>query len=406
MKVFPPLIQAIQTILEKVFIEGRPADRALEAVLKSNRKLGSRDRRFVAEAVYECARWSRRLALAAQNAGLNRPGIRDELLVYGVVKGWAAFADLNPDQVALLKKSYEDLQSAPRAIRESLPDDIDAIGSQELGPAWDKELAALNIQAPVDLRINLNRADRKEVQARLQDEGIQTQAPEGFPDALTLSERKNVFTTKCFAEGLFEVQDRSSQKVAPFLKPEGASRVIDACAGAGGKSLHLASLMNNRGKIISLDITEWKLKELEQRARRGRFSNIETRLIDSTKVIKRLDQSADRVLLDVPCSGLGVLRRNPASKLRLTASEIERLRVLQKEILSSYCRMVKVGGYLVYATCSLLPSENLAQVESFLQAQGGEWDLQDHWSAMPSALNGDGFFAARLVRTAAKAQES
>jgi 16S rRNA (cytosine967-C5)-methyltransferase len=398
-KVFAPLVQAAQLSLEKIFVEGRPTDRALEGVFKYHRKLGSRDRRFIAEAVYECARWSRRLGAAAAAAGIHREGIRDELLVFGALKDWE-FAELSVADRAQLVAAYDALKTAPRAIRESLPDDIDALGARELGARWDKELAALNTQAPVDLRVNLKLTNLKDLGLRLADEDIQTLAVPGFPDALTLQERKNVSTTKTFQDGFFEVQDRSSQKVAPFLKAEGLAFVIDACAGAGGKSLHLASLMQGRGKILSLDISDWKLKELAVRAQRGKFANIETRLIDSPAVIQKLENSADRVLLDVPCSGLGVLRRNPGSKLRLDLAEIEKLRSLQQEILGSYSRMVKTGGYLVYATCSLLPSENLAQVEKFLQNSGGDWDLEEHWSALPSAQNGDGFFAARLVRRA------
>lgn len=401
MKIFPPLVQAVQTALQKILLEGRVADRALEGLFKSQRKLGSRDRKFVAESVYECVRWTRRLKATAEHAGVHRPQYCDELLVYGFEQGWNDWAGLSTEEIQKLKTAATAQAQWPRAVRESINDEIDAAAASELGAAWDQELHALNEQAPVDLRVNRHRIALGELRRKLQDEGIATEELAGFADALTLRERKNVFSIPIFKEGFFEVQDRSSQRVAPFAKPEGAARIIDACAGAGGKTLHLASLMKNRGKIISLDIFDWKLKELEVRARRGRFSNIETRLIDSAKVIKRLDQSADRVLLDVPCSGLGVIRRNPDAKMRLEAAELERLRILQAEILGSYSRMVKVGGYLVYATCSVLPSENLRQVENFLQSQGAHWDLEEHWSALPSERNGDGFFAARLKRKSA-----
>lgn len=401
MKVFPPLLQAAQGALEKIFAEGRPADRAVEGVLKTHRKFGGRDRRFVAETVYECVRWSRRLAAIARLAEVRREGWRDELLVYGALEGWEDFADLTADETARVRAAGDEVaRTAPRAVRESIPDDVDALAAAELGDAWDAELEALNAPAPVDLRVNRNRATLKELRARLNDEGVETDPVDGFPDALTLRQRKNVFITPSFREGLFEVQDRSSQRVAPFMKLEGAARIIDACAGAGGKTLHIASLMGNRGKIVAMDVTEWKLKELEERVRRGRFSNIETRLIDSTKVVKRQEESADRVLLDVPCSGLGVLRRNPGSKLRLDRAEIERLWGLQAEILGSYSRMVKPGGFLIYATCSILPSENRGQVDRFLASEAGAaFTFEEDWSALPSRGNGDGFYVARLLKS-------
>ncbi|MBX3019055.1 MAG: methyltransferase domain-containing protein [Bdellovibrionaceae bacterium] len=401
MRIFPPLVQAAQLALNKIFIEGRPADRAVEGILKNNRKLGSRDRRFVAETVYECVRWSRRLQAIAMDADVHREGWSDELLIYGILEEWEDFADLDEEDYERVAEAAQEVVNAPRAVRESIPDDIDEIGAIELGDAWDKELEALNETAPVDLRLNRNRATLKELRSRLNDEGIETDPVDGYPDALTLRERKNVFITNAYKEGLFEVQDRSSQMVAPFMKLEGASRVIDACAGAGGKTLHIASLMENRGRIISMDITDWKLKELDLRARRGKFSTIETRLIDTTKVIKRQEASADRVLLDVPCTGLGVLRRNPGSKLRLNRAEVERLWGLQAEILGSYSRMVKPGGYLIYATCSILPSENRGQVDKFLASPAGaSFEFEEDWSQLPSRGNGDGFYVSRMKRKA------
>lgn len=216
-------------------------------------------------------------------------------------------------------------------------------------------------------------------------------------ETLVLVERKNVFSTKAFQLGFFEVQDWSSQQVAPMLDVAPGMRVIDACAGAGGKTLHLAALMKNKGKILALDIYEWKLKELRTRASRNGVDIIEVKVIEGQKTIKRLESSADRVLLDVPCSGLGVLRRNPDSKWKLSIEEIERLSLLQQEILTSYARMVKVGGKLVYSTCSILPSENERQVLSFLE-KNPEFVLIKQKVFMPQDHNSDGFYMAQLER--------
>jgi 16S rRNA (cytosine967-C5)-methyltransferase len=215
---------------------------------------------------------------------------------------------------------------------------------------------------------------------------------------LKLKERRNVFTTEAFKNGLFEVQDGASQQVAPLLDVHPGMRVIDACAGAGGKTLHLAALLGNKGKIIALDVHARKLEELRKRCSRAGVDVVETRLIESAKTIKRLEKSADRVLLDVPCSGLGVLRRNPDTKWKISPEEITHLKALQAEILATYSNMVIDGGRLVYATCSCLPSENERQVESFLAANPGKWRLVEERKFAPGENGYDGFYAAALIR--------
>ena len=186
--------------------------------------------------------------------------------------------------------------------------------------------------------------------------------------------------------------------VAPFLDVAPGMRVVDACAGAGGKTLHLAALMRNKGTIIALDIHKWRLDELRRRATRNSADNIKTQVIDDPKVIKRLHDTADRVLLDVPCSGLGVVRRNPDTKWKLKAEELNRLRETQADLLRRYSRITKVGGKLVYATCSVLPSENENQVRSFLKENEEAWELEKELSLRPDRDGFDGFFAARLKR--------
>jgi 16S rRNA (cytosine967-C5)-methyltransferase len=178
-------------------------------------------------------------------------------------------------------------------------------------------------------------------------------------------------------------------------------RVIDACAGAGGKTLHLAALMRNRGRILALDTDETKLNELRRRARRAGVSDIvESRQITSSKVIKRLANSADRVLLDVPCSGLGTLRRNPDAKWKLSPESLDQVRTLQQDILSGYAQMLKPGGLLVYATCSILPSENQAQVARFLESRGDGFETVGERLLLPSA-GFDGFYMGKIRRKAA-----
>src|SRR5690606_15110676 len=257
-----------------------------------------------------------------------------------------------------------------RKFKESIPDWLDELGEKELGKAvWTKEIAALNEQADVILRVNTLKTTKEKLQSELFDIDIETEFIKDYPHALKLKERTNVFTTEAFQNGLFEVQDASSQLVAEFLNVQPGMRVVDACAGAGGKALHLASLMENKGQIIAMDIYDNKLKELKRRAKRNGAHNIEPRHIDSTKVIKKLYDKADRVLIDAPCSGLGILRRNPDAKWKLQPEFLENIKKTQQEILQQYSRMVKPGGQMVYATCSILPSENKKQVETFLTSE-------------------------------------
>ncbi|HER40244.1 MAG TPA: methyltransferase domain-containing protein, partial [Salinimicrobium catena] len=284
--------------------------------------------------------------------------------------------------------------------RESVPDWLDEMGVKELGEeVWEKEIHALNQQAPVVLRTNTLKTTREKLQQELQKEGIETEFIKGYPDALQLKERANVFKTEAFKNGFFEVQDASSQLVAEFLEVEPGMRVVDTCAGAGGKTLHLAALMDNKGQLIATDIYANKLKELKRRARRAGAHNIEPRAIDSSKVVKKLYGSADRVLIDAPCSGLGVLSRNPDAKWKLQPEFIETIKQTQEEILKTYSKMVKDGGKMVYATCSVLPSENQEQVEKFLNSEEGKnFSLKEEKKILSSETGYDGFYMALLEK--------
>ena len=218
-----------------------------------------------------------------------------------------------------------------------------------------------------------------------------------FENALQLRKRQNIFTTSLFKDGLFEIQDAGSQLIAPFLNVEPGQKVIDACAGAGGKTLHLAAIMQNKGKIIAMDVEEWKLDNLRKRAKRAGVSNIEARLITGEKTISQLRNSADRLLLDVPCTGTGVIKRNPDTKWKLSKVVIEKTKQLQYTILKNYSTMVKPGGFLVYATCSILPSENELQVQKFIAEQGDIFELIKDKTLLPSESY-DGFYMALIKK--------
>jgi len=396
MKLYRNLSEAVIQGLESIFTEHKYADKVIEKILKSNPKWGARDRRFIAETIYDIVRWHR---LFKEISDAQDDDFWRLLGVWCLWNNtefpdWEEFAGLSRKKI---EANYEKLKDV-RKIRESIPDWLDELGEKELGSEWDKELAALNEEAKVVLRVNTLKVSRKELQEQLEDlENIQTEAPADFPDALILEQRQNIFTRQQFKDGLFEVQDAGSQAIAPFLRVEQGQRVVDACAGGGGKTLHLAALMNNKGRIIAMDTEAWKLDELKKRARRAGVGNIEPRVIESSKTIKRLENSADRLLLDVPCSGLGVIKRNPDAKWKLTPEFIERVKELQQHILVDYSTMLKKGGLMVYSTCSLLPSENEKQVETFLASRQDSFELIEQKWLKPSE-GFDGFYMALIKR--------
>ncbi len=396
MKLYRNLCEAVVNGLELIFTEKKYADKVIEKILKSNPKWGARDRRFIAETIYDIVRWYR-LFIEITGAEENDYW---KLLAVWCLWNKAEFPDWEELKGVNRKKileAYEQNKSI-RKIRESIPDWLDELGEKELGSNWGKELSALNEEAKVVLRVNTLKISRKELQKQLEEiESIQTEAPLTLPDALLLEERQNIFTRQQFKDGLFEVQDGGSQQIAPYLQVMPGMRVIDACAGAGGKTLHLASLMQNKGRIIALDTEEWKLEELKKRGRRAGVANVETRLIDSSKTIKRLEKSADRLLLDVPCSGMGVLKRNPDAKWKLSIDFIDRVKEQQQNILADYSNMLKPGGLMVYSTCSLFPSENEKQVATFLEKKNSGFELLEQKNILPSE-GFDGFYMALIKR--------
>lgn len=398
-----PLWDAILFSLGEIFRGGWPADKVIQRQMKANRKWGSHDRRLFAESVYDLVRWWRKILFALEVEWPESDHWVDDApaVLARAVAFWMALNDVTPSkgiEVSDVSKALArwNLNEGPRAVRSSLPNWLDEWGFQQFGSQWEEILPGLNSTAPVYLRTNLLKTNPKTLLERLRSEGFSVE-PESEA-ALRLGQRGNVFVSEVFKKGWFEIQDLHSQEVAKALQVEPGLRVIDACAGGGGKSLHLAALMGNKGKIISMDVVERKLEQLRERATRAGASIIETKLIDSTKVIKRLEESADRVLLDVPCSGLGVLRRNPDAKWKLKPEEIANLRGLQADILNRYSKMCRKNGILVYATCSIMPDENEKQIESFLSQHGTEFECLEQ-RTLPLEIDGaDGFFIARLKR--------
>ncbi|MCE2741195.1 MAG: RsmB/NOP family class I SAM-dependent RNA methyltransferase [Sphingobacteriales bacterium] len=402
MKFHLNLLRAVNRAIFQIFEEGRYADKALEKILRSNNLWGARDRAFIAENTYDMVRYWRLIRTVAEleTHELNETNLFTLFGTWQVLKGvalpkWEEFKNVDEKKI---HHNYKQIKTQ-RKLVHSLPDWLDDLGWAELGKQWNKEVEALNEAAPVVLRVNTLKIAKPDLVKSLSEKGIMTQPVQGCKDALLLKQRQNLFITPEFKAGYFEVQDASSQLVAEFLQIEPGMRIIDACAGAGGKSLHMAAISQNKGRILSLDTEQWKLDEAKKRARRAGVSNLDTRLIEGSKTIKKLYDTADRLLLDVPCSGLGVIKRNPDAKWKLSLEFIQKVKAEQAEILEEYAKIVKVGGKLVYATCSILPSENQLQVDAFL-AKHTNYELEDARVVLPSESGFDGFFMARLKRKA------
>ena len=392
------LLIGIHDALEETFFQDKKyADKVLERLLKAHKKWGSADRQVVSEIFYDIVRWKKRLEYY-MGEGTKPSNIYNLILAYLLWKKvkYKKFDEFDGIKTGGILSKLDKKTFPTKAIEHSVPDWLAGLFEKELGAKWEKEMSALNEQAPVILRANSLKISAENLVKILKEEGVNSFVLRGYPDAVQLEEKKNVFLTSAFKEGFFEVQDASSQKIAELLDVKEGMRVVDACAGAGGKTLHIAALMKNKGQIIALDIYEWKLAELKRRAKRAGAFNIETRFIEDNKVIKRLHNTADRLLIDAPCSGLGVLKRNPDSKWKIDEDFINRIKTEQENILQNYSKILKKGGKMVYATCSILPSENGEQVRKFL-AENAEFALVKEESIMPSD-GYDGFYMALIER--------
>ncbi|MHB1197093.1 MAG: RsmB/NOP family class I SAM-dependent RNA methyltransferase [Lutibacter sp.] len=400
MRLHRNLVFTVIDSVKSIFNEGEYADKAVEKALKRDARWGARDRKFVAETIYEMVRWKRLYnEIAGTKEHYTTENVWKNFSVWAILKGvkLPEWNQLQGVPERRIKGKFDELQKV-RVFKESIPDWLDDMGVKELGEAqWTKEIHKLNEQADVILRANTLKTTKANLQKKLMDEGIDTEFIQGYNDALKLVERANVFKTEVFKLGFFEVQDASSQLVAEYLDVKPGMRVVDTCAGAGGKSLHLAALMENKGQIISTDIYESKLRKLKIRTRRAGVFNITTKEIDSPKVMKKMKGTADRVLIDAPCSGIGVLRRNPDSKWKLEPEFVENIIKTQAEILENYSQLVKPGGKLVYATCSIFPSENEKQVHGFLKNHP-EFQFEKEHKVSPAKSGFDGFYMALMKR--------
>lgn len=423
-------LQHIERILVEVLKFTGPADNTLSRYFRAHAQLGHRERGVIAEAVFTVLRNKLEFAQYAESGSGNQ--IRRLNLL-----GLAASAGremvepfLNPLEKEWLERlTHIDRASLSASVRANLPEwimrEIEVRFPGQEGIVECEALAeALLAPAQLDLRVNTMKTDRAAMLVALHDAGPTAYAcePTPFsPNGIRLLRKPALSKLNLFTEGKFEVQDEGSQLLCHLLAPKRGEMVVDFCAGAGGKTLALGAMMRSTGRLYALDISEKRLASFKPRQARSGLSNVHPILIDSENDIKvkRLAGKIDRVLVDAPCSGLGTLRRNPDLKWRQTPESVAELNRKQQSILTSAARLIKPGGRLVYATCSILHAENQAIVEAFLAAHPQfslkparlvleeqkipltlQDDVGDWFELLPHRHQTDGFFAAVLERAA------
>ncbi|MBF0168812.1 MAG: RsmB/NOP family class I SAM-dependent RNA methyltransferase [Alphaproteobacteria bacterium] len=414
-------LEAVMELLAAVEGSPRPADGVVAAWFRDRRFIGSKDRKAIHERLYDLMRrrahlgwWLSRLQLA------DSP--RARLLAHLALADHAKIDLLNvlfdgekfhPTRLSsderkwttALEKERLDHAEMPDWVKYEYPEWLDQKFRARFGERFAEEMRALLLPARLDLRVNALKATREEAIAALALEGITATPTDLSPWGLRLPERVNLMASKVFKDGLVEVQDEGSQLVAQLVDAQPGMVVCDFCAGAGGKTLALASMMNNKGRLVACDVSEGRLLRSADRLKRAGVHNVTRHVLDAqgAKWLKRQAGSFDRVLVDAPCTGTGTWRRNPDAKWKLTPEDLSELTVKQAEILERASRLVKPGGRLVYVTCSLLAEENDMQIEAFLEKMPG-FRLepiepgQDYLRLSPLGHGTDGFFAARLLR--------
>lgn len=409
-------------LLDLIERDPRPADAVANHFFRTRRFIGGGDRRAVSALVWGVLRTRRhlgwwldychapqtpRLLLAVQALF---SGQTPNKIATAFVSGRYGPPPLEAEEMAVLNKlSTRTLEhpDMPEAVKFEVPDWILPHLRAQFGQTLAAEMHAMNEPAPLDLRVNLLKTDQASAMRALAAEGLMAQATSYSPWGLRLKNRQSVTSGKAFQDGLVEIQDEGSQLIALALDAKPGMRVVDFCAGAGGKTLAIAMGMDNKGHIVACDVSETRLEGAIKRLRRAGVHNAERHLLTpGDKWTKRQAEKFDRVLVDAPCTGTGTWRRNPDARTRLTAQDLDELVAKQAGILDQAQRLVKPGGKLVYATCSVLSNENEAQIDAFLARHPGFTLLpletpeplqgQPFLRLSPAQHGTDGFFAAVL----------
>lgn len=419
------------TSLNSAWMRGEraPADAVLAQYFRERRYIGAKDRGAIAELIYYILRHGATLEwwLEKPNPKGGPRGIVILALVFlrqahiANISEWFDGSEHCPDMLSETERTMIALYAGktlihgtlPEAARLNYPDWMETRLHKLFGDKLYLAMEALNKEAPVDIRVNTLKATRPQVMEALTAEGFAPALTPYAPHGIRLSKRGALFATEAFRRGWFEMQDEGSQLVCALVNAAAKQKVIDFCAGAGGKTLAIAASMQNKGRILAWDTSDARLSQLPKRLKRAGVDNVQTRTLtsESDPFVKRHKDSADWVLLDVPCTGTGTWRRNPDLKWRTEEKDLSEMTAIQKRILESASRLTHKGGRLVYATCSLFEEENERQIQDFLAAHE-EFALEPitHASIPLSAVKEgclrlnphqhetDGFFAAVLKR--------
>ena len=416
MRLPPAIITNTEEVLRDILRFTGPADSTLSRYFREHPKLGSRERGAVAEAIYSILR-NKSVYTSFAESG-NGPTMR-RLTLLGLADavGADALGGLSEEETAWLERTSQiDRTLLPTAMQANLPQWLfDKFVARDGEAGALRLAAALNAPAPLDLRVNVIKATLDDVVKGLAEAPILAETTPYSSVGLRVLKKPALQNLPLFKNGLIEVQDEGSQLLAQIVGAKRGEMVVDFCAGAGGKTLALGAAMRNTGRLYAFDISEKRLAKLKPRLARSGLSNVHPVLIahENDAKIKRLAGKIDRVLVDAPCSGLGTLRRNPDVKWRQTLQGVAELNVKQASILAGAARLVKNGGRLVYATCSLLEEENEAIVSAFLAThvefslipmqqilveQRIDLTMPTYLKLSPDLHQTDGFFAAVLER--------
>jgi 16S rRNA (cytosine967-C5)-methyltransferase len=413
MELTQPLMQLATQALDLVLDFKRPADAELSAFFREHKKLGQRDRAFVAEAVFGVLRRYRYLSVVVPAANPRTLIIAWLIKVRGMS---GAMLELFAKTELVSHIRGARTNELPLGVAAELPDWVVEKLRESMSDTAILALGrALQQPAPLDVRVNLIKSSREAVLARLQAEGHEVEATPYSPWGIRFKDHPAINRHPLFLDGSLEVQDEGSQLLALLLGARRGEMVCDFCAGAGGKTLAIGAMMASTGRLYAFDVAEKRLAKLKPRLARSGLSNVMPQLLasETDTRVKRLAGKLDRVLVDAPCSGLGTLRRNPDLKFRQSPESVAQLKYKQASILRAAAKLLKPGGRLVYATCSLLPEENEAIVEALL-ADGGftplpvnellaqlkiPLDTGSMLKLSPASHGTDGFFAAVLVKS-------
>ncbi len=401
-------------ILNEIFNSKAGADRILERFFRKNR-WGPAERAAVGDAVFGVLRHKRRLDALFAEISRDAPGFKElAACAMADAQGWSPqrLAEISGQPLTGIGEAFTPQAQLDPARRHSLPDWLWNEFENQWGATESQELARSLNDKPVDIRVNRRLAARDAVRERLAAVGIDSEPTPYSVDGLRISGRHSLTETASFKAGEFEIQDEGSQLLSPLLRPRPGAVIIDLCAGGGGKSLHLADIMGDRGRVVATDIDSKRLKRLATRQRRAGVRSIQAVSIkhEGDPKLKRWTGTADGVLVDAPCSGTGTLRRNPEIKWRLGPEELFVYQQRQGALLDAGARLLKKGGQLVYATCSLMRAENRDVIEGFQKANpafkviappeefegllmGGPF-----LTLLPHRTGTDGFFAAVLQK--------